>query len=69
MRYQDNDATIKCVCVVIRTHMIEASKQGIVPLKEYDVFKDLPSSSPTGASTKTTASPAAHTQMVCCGSC
>ena len=40
MSFQDNAATIECVCVVIRTHMLDAAKENVVPLPEYDVFKD-----------------------------
>jgi hypothetical protein len=43
MSVQDNDATINCVCVVIRTHMLDATKEGIEPLPEYDIFKDIQS--------------------------
>jgi hypothetical protein len=41
MATQDNTATIECVCVVIRAHMITAARENIVPLAEYDVFKDI----------------------------
>lgn len=41
MSSQDNTATIECVCVVIRAHMIAAAKENIIPLSEYDVFKDI----------------------------
>lgn len=40
MSSQDNDATIHCVCIVIRAHMLTAAKENVVPLPEYDVFKD-----------------------------
>eukprot|EP01038_Epipyxis_sp_PR26KG_P011696 gene11696-15659_t len=40
MSTQDNKATIECVCVVIRAHMIEAARESIVVLSKYDVFKD-----------------------------
>lgn len=40
MSVQDNDATISCVCVVIRTHMLDAAKEGVDPLPRYDIFKD-----------------------------
>ncbi len=40
MSTQDNDATIKCVCVVIRAHMIEAAREQITPERKFDVFKD-----------------------------
>jgi hypothetical protein len=40
MSKQNNDMTIECVCVVIRAHMISAAKENIVPLPEYDIFKD-----------------------------
>ena len=42
MQSQDNNATIECVCVVIRAHMIQAAKENIVPRPEYDIFKDTP---------------------------
>lgn len=45
MSKQDNEHTIKCVCVVIRAHMMEAAKENFEPRKEYDVFKDLDASS------------------------
>ena len=41
MSSQDNTSTIECVCVVIRAHMIAAAKENIIPLSEYDVFKDI----------------------------
>ena len=31
MSKQDNKATIKCVCAVIRAHMVEAEEERIVP--------------------------------------
>ena len=37
----------RCVCVVIRAHMIEASREGIEPLLHYDVFKDAEFTKPT----------------------
>ena len=40
MSKQNNDATIECCCVVIRAHMLSAAKENIVPLSEYDIFKD-----------------------------
>ena len=40
MTTQDNDATIECVCVVIRTYMIDAAEENVIPLAEFDVFKD-----------------------------
>lgn len=40
MSEQDNEATIQCVCVVIRTHMLDAARDGIEPLRRYEVFKD-----------------------------
>lgn len=40
MSQQNNNATIECVCVVIRAHMIDAAKEGIVPIEKYNVFKD-----------------------------
>lgn len=42
MSSQDNTATIECACVVIRAHMVQAAKENIVPLPEYDIFKDTP---------------------------
>jgi hypothetical protein len=41
MSKQDNEHTIKCVCTVIRAHMMEAAKENFEPRREYDVFKDL----------------------------
>lgn len=41
MSAQDNDATIHCVCVVIRAHMISAAKENQQSLPQFDVFKDL----------------------------
>jgi hypothetical protein len=41
MSTQDNDATIHCVCVVIRAHMITAARENQQYLREFDVFKDL----------------------------
>lgn len=40
MSQQDDEVTIICVCRVIRAHMMEAAKENIMPLKEFDVFKD-----------------------------
>jgi hypothetical protein len=40
MSVQDNEATIKCVCVVIRAHIIEAAKRNAVASRQYDIFKD-----------------------------
>lgn len=40
MSAQDNDATIHCVCVVIRAHMISAARENLYSLPEFDVFKD-----------------------------
>lgn len=40
MTTQDNEATIECVCVVIRTYMIDAAEENVIPLVEFDVFKD-----------------------------
>lgn len=40
MSQQDNEATIKSVCAVIRAHMMEAAREGIEPLKDYDIFLD-----------------------------
>lgn len=37
---QDNDATIHCVAVVIRAHMIEAARTPAKSLPEYAVFND-----------------------------
>ncbi len=41
MSKQDNNATIQCVCIVIRAHMIDAAREKSVPLSEYDTFKDI----------------------------
>ncbi len=41
MSIQDNTATIHCVCAVIRAHMVSAARENIVPLPEYDIFKDI----------------------------
>lgn len=40
MSQQDNKATMRCVCAVIRAHMIDAEKEGIVPRPQFDIFKD-----------------------------
>jgi hypothetical protein len=40
MSAQDNEATIRCVCAVIRAHMVEAETERIVPRHQYDTFKD-----------------------------
>ena len=40
MSAQDNRATIHCVCVVIRLHMLEAERLGIEADPEFDVFRD-----------------------------
>lgn len=40
MSVQDNQATIRCVCAVIRAHMVEAETEKIVPRHQYDTFKD-----------------------------
>lgn len=37
---QDNKATMRCVCAVIRAHMIEAEKENIVPRPQFNIFKD-----------------------------
>jgi len=42
MTAQDNEATIKCVCSVIRHHMVEAAKLGYEPKPEFDIFRDTP---------------------------
>lgn len=40
MSKQNNDVTIECVCVVIRAHMLSAAKENVIPLTDYDIFKD-----------------------------
>ncbi len=40
MSVQDNEATIKCVCVVFRAHIIEAAKRNAIAAKQYEIFKD-----------------------------
>jgi hypothetical protein len=40
METQDNDATIKCICVVIRAHMRSAHRRMKLPDARYDVFLD-----------------------------
>ena len=40
MSLQDNEATIKCVCIVIRAHIIEAKRRNVAPSKMYDIFKE-----------------------------
>lgn len=40
MSAQDNQATIRCVCAVIRAHMIEAEMERIIPRRQFDTFKD-----------------------------
>ena len=42
MKIQDNEATIKCVCSVIRRHMVDAAKLGLEPKPEFDIFRDTP---------------------------
>ena len=39
---QDNDATIKCVCAVIRSHIIQSNtnKQSTLIPIEYEIFRD-----------------------------
>lgn len=31
---------MRCVCAVIRAHMIDAEKEGIVPRPQFNIFKD-----------------------------
>ena len=40
MEKQDNEATIKCVAVVIRAHMRSATKSMNLPSHKYDIFLD-----------------------------
>ena len=40
MSKQDNNATIQCVCIVIRAHMIDAAKHKSTCSPDYDVFRD-----------------------------
>lgn len=40
MGQQDNDATIRCVCAVIRAHLLDAEREGIVPRPDFNTFKD-----------------------------
>lgn len=40
MATQDNNSTIHCVCMVIRAHMVQAARENIIPLPQYDVFID-----------------------------
>jgi hypothetical protein len=40
MSQQDNKATMRCVCAVIRAHMIDAEKENIVPRAQLNIFKD-----------------------------
>lgn len=40
MSQQDNKATMRCVCAVIRAHMIDAEKENIVPRPQFNIFKD-----------------------------
>lgn len=40
MSLQDNDATIRCVCAVIRAHLLEAERENIEPRSEFNTFKD-----------------------------
>jgi len=40
MSKQDNKATIRCVCAVIRAHMIEAQMEGISPRRQFNTFRD-----------------------------
>lgn len=53
MSTQDNEATISCVCVVIRSHMIDAAREGVVPLPHFDIFKDAPATTSTTTSAAT----------------
>lgn len=55
MSMQDNDATISCVCVVIRSHMIDAAKEGVIPSPDFDIFKDVTTASSTATSTASVA--------------
>jgi hypothetical protein len=41
MSTQDKDATIHCVCAVIRAHMLNAVRENAQSLPEFDVFKDI----------------------------
>jgi hypothetical protein len=41
MGQQDNESTIKCVCAVIRAHLLEAEREGIEPRPDFDTFKDV----------------------------
>lgn len=41
MSAQDNDATINCVCMVIRAHMTSAARENAHCSSEFEVFKDL----------------------------
>lgn len=52
MSKQDNEHTIKCVCAVIRAHMMEAAKENFEPRREYDVFKDQDASATASAEAK-----------------
>lgn len=40
MSKQDNNATIQCVCIVIRAHMLDAAKHKSTVSADYDVFRD-----------------------------
>jgi len=51
MSTQDNDATISCVCVCIRSHMIDAAKEGVIPLPHFDIFKDASATTTTATTT------------------
>jgi len=78
MEQQDNDATIRCVAVVIRAHMRSANKSMRLPSAKYDTFLDAayrdedeerdyaPASPPTRAESKlgSTALPIAQSKLV-----
>jgi len=40
MSVQDNDATIMCVCAVIRAHIVHSTRKNLYPTKSFDIFLD-----------------------------
>lgn len=49
MSVQDNKATIKCVCFVIRAHILESHKRNADVSPLFDIFVEPPSASPSVA--------------------
>ena len=40
MSRQDDSAVIKCLCIIIRTHMMKSLESNITPSEEFSVFQD-----------------------------